>query len=114
MTLSELEIKPFKIEVSFNNKLYKFVITQSKLTNQIEEFSAVLNDKSIVITSNRPWIRLFDPRKKVLWKIQKPEMHVMVRTKSSSFVEDVFKQIKSVVAKSEQLGIDWNSHPKNQ
>ena len=111
--LSDLKIEPFKIDIIFKEKRYLLQVTQSRLSDQIEEFTASLNNKSIIITTNRPWIKLKEPRKKVVWKIIKPELKVMIDTGTTKLIEEVLMSIKSHVAKIEQPPFDWSTHPKN-
>src|SRR6266536_875474 len=93
--LSDLKIQPFKIDVAFKEKRYLLNVTQSRLTDQKEEFQATLNSKSIVITTNRPWIKLKEPRKKVVWKVMKPELKVMIETGTTKLIEEVVIAIKT-------------------
>lgn len=112
-TKEEGTIKPFSISVTYKDKAYIFKVEQTKLSEQLEEFTATCKNSTVIVNNNRPWVRLMQARKKIIWKIIKPELKTMVETKSVELVEDVFKKIKDHIASVEQKPFDWSQHPKN-
>ncbi|HRI22380.1 MAG TPA: hypothetical protein PLA68_15570 [Panacibacter sp.] len=114
LSVDDLKVEPFRIEVTFQNKKYNLFAEQSKCTKQIEEFTVTAGkEKKIILRTNRPMIRLTESRKKVDWKIQEPGMKQIIQSGTASFIDDIIKEIMTHVYHHEHPPSDWSKHPKN-
>jgi hypothetical protein len=84
------------------------------LSDQIEEFQATINKITIIIATNRPWVRLKGLRQKVIWKVIQPKLKEMIDTGAPKLVEEILFAIKLKIAQVERPPVDWSVHPKNQ
>jgi hypothetical protein len=95
--MKSLRLFPFRIELMFGKKKYQAIVEQTYLSDTIEIFTVKSHTKTIVIKSNRPFIRSKGLNKR------KIKMHALyAKVNYQTPVETIIACIKNYVYNLEQ------------
>jgi hypothetical protein len=103
------DIPPFILRLTLDSKIYAIEVTQTFLSDKMEIFTLTYKQRTLLMLSNRPFIRGKNLNKKrIEWKA------IDGKVKYQSSLEKIKEELESYIKKIEKPRINWKDNPKNQ